>query len=348
MRLDWKAVVGLAVSALLLWWIFRGEDLGTVATAVGEADLRLLLAAVAVATAGFLIRAMRWRILLHPLRPNTSLQNRFSAVSIGFMANNLLPARVGEFARAYAFARMEPVSISGAFGTLVVERFLDGFTLLVLLGVALLSPGFPGFAAEARLEGILEGVVWTLAAVLAGLIALIVWPEPAVRLAERFARWLPGELARPVVDALESFLDGIQVLRSPWLLIQAILWSVGFWCWHAFSFWLGFLAFDIHVGFDAALLVAAVVAFAVAIPSAPGFFGTFHAGAMWGLTVYGVAPPAILAFAFGYHLGGFIPITLIGLWYAWRLGFSLEEMQESEERVEEAVERVHFGGEKAP
>ncbi len=342
MRFDWKAVLGLAISAFLIWWIFRGEDLGAVVGAVARADLPLLLLAVAVATAGFVIRAMRWQILLHPLRRDTGLRNRFAAVSIGFMANNLLPARIGEFARAYALARVEPVSISGAFGTLVVERFLDGMVLLGLLGLALAWPGFPGMGeGVGRMGAMVEIAAWSVGAALVALVALLVWPRPAVRVVGRAAALLPGDLARPVIDTLESFLDGIQVLRSPRLLVLAVLWTVGFWTWHALSFWIGFAAFDIRVGFDAALLVMAVVGFAVAIPSAPGFFGTFHAGALWGLSIYGVAHAPTLAFAFGYHLGGFLPITLIGLWYAWRIGFSMQEMRESEERVEEAVEKVH-------
>ncbi len=82
------------------------------------------------------------------------------------------------------------------------------------------------------------------------------------------------------------------------------------------------------VGFSAALFTEAVVAFAVAIPAAPGFFGTFQAGAALALIdVYGMPGPETLAFAFGYHFGGFIPITLFGLYYAWRLGFSLKDIK---------------------
>ena len=107
------------------------------------------------------------------------------------------------------------------------------------------------------------------------------------------------------------------------------------------AFWVGFRAFGIDVGYDAALFVNAIVAFAVSLPAAPGFFGTFHIGATTGLGVYGVPAAAPLAFAFGFHLGGFFPVTLIGLYYAWKLGFSLKEVKASEERVDEAVEKAH-------
>ena len=130
-----------------------------------------------------------------------------------------------------------------------------------------------------------------------------------------------------MVGALESFLQALKVLRHPVLLTKAVVWSYVFWLWHGLSFWLGFKAFGIDLGFAAAVFTEAVVGFAVAIPAAPGFFGTFQAGADFALSgVYGVAEASALAFAFGYHLGGFFPITIIGLYYAWSIGFSMKDL----------------------
>ena len=113
------------------------------------------------------------------------------------------------------------------------------------------------------------------------------------------------------------------------------------WLWQSLSFWVAFRAFGIYVSYDVALFVNAAVALTVAAPAAPGFFGTFHAGVAAGLGVYGVPAAAATGLAFGFHLGGFIPVTLIGLFYAWRLGFSLGAAKESGTRVEEAVEKAH-------
>jgi uncharacterized membrane protein YbhN (UPF0104 family) len=140
---------------------------------------------------------------------------------------------------------------------------------------------------------------------------------------------------------MEAFLEGLRVLQNPRLFALAVLWSLGVWAWHASSFWVAFRAFGIDLGYDSALFVNAIVAFAVGVPAAPGFFGTFHAGARMGLGVYGVPAASTLAFAFGFHLGGFFPITFIGLYYAWKLGFSFREVETAEERVEEAVEEAH-------
>lgn len=343
----WKAVFGVLVTILLFWWVLHDVDFGEVWAQIRQGDMLLLLAAVSVATFGFVIRAMRWKVLLTPLRPDTTLHSRFAAVSVGFMANNVLPARVGEFARAYVFSKIAPVSASGAFGTLVVERVLDGLTLLSFLLFAIWWPTFPGsdVLAEGRMGSALQVIVVVLAVLIGLMVILIVWPRPFIRAAERVAAKLPGDLARPVVDALEAFLGSLGILRSPVLLVKAVLWSVGFWLFHGVSFWLGMLAFGIDAGpdpFIAAIFTEAVVGFGVAIPSAPGFFGTFHASAEWALTgVYGVPEAQSLAFAFGYHFGGWIPITAIGLWYVWKLGLTLKEVESSEERVEAAVEAEH-------
>jgi uncharacterized protein (TIRG00374 family) len=341
-RRHWgKALVGIVVTGLLLWWALADVTFSEVWANIRTGDMRLLLAAVAVATAGFVIRAMRWKVLLAPVKPDTTLHSRVAAVSIGFMANNLLPARVGEFARAYAFSRLQPVSVSAAFGSLVVERVMDGVILLLLLVGPVLAPGFP--AEEALSTGVgaavFRGGIIAVAVVLAALVIMALWPRTFVRGAEWAAGFLPAAVERPIVGGLEAFLGSVAIMRDPKLLSLGLAWSLFFWTFHGISFWLGMLAFGIDTGFLSALFTEAVVGFGVALPSAPGFFGTFHFAANVALSdVYGVARPQSLAFAFGYHFGGWLPITLIGLWYAWKLGLSLDEVGTAEERVETEIE----------
>jgi uncharacterized protein (TIRG00374 family) len=339
-----KALFGVAVTVLLLWWALKDVSVSEVWASIRHGNLWLLLAAVTVATAGFFIRALRWKVLLAPVKADTGLRSRFAAISIGFMANNTLPARMGEFIRAYSFSRMEPVSAGAAFGSLVVERFLDGVVLLLFLVLTALTPSFP--AADALSEGwgalVLRAAVITVVVVLAVLIMMAAWPRKLISVAEWMAGHLPEKMAGPIVRGLETFLDAIAIMRDPKLLFLGFAWTVFFWTWHAMSFWLGMLAFGIDTGFVSAVFVEAVVGFGVAIPAAPGFIGTFHASAKFALSdVYGVAEPDSLAFAFGYHFGGWVPITVIGLWYAWRLGLSLTDVGAAEEQVEMAIDAAH-------
>ncbi|HSH75547.1 MAG TPA: lysylphosphatidylglycerol synthase transmembrane domain-containing protein [Longimicrobiales bacterium] len=341
-----KALVGVLVTVLLLWWALADVTFSEVWANLRVGNVWLLAAAVFVATFGFFIRALRWKVLLTPVHPSTRLRSRFAAVSIGFMANNILPARVGEFARAYAFGRLEPVSVSAAFGSLVVERFMDGVVLLLFLLLPVLTPGFPTGGALSTGAGgaVLRAGLAAVAVVLLALVVMAVWPRTFVRVAEGVAHLLPRAIERPIVDGLEAFLGSIAIMRDPKLLALGFGWSFFFWSWHGISFWLAMLAFGIDTGFVSAIFTEAVVGFGVALPSAPGFFGTFHFAANLALSdVYGVPEPQSLAFAFGYHFGGWVPITLIGLWYAWKLGFSLSEVGAAEERVEREVEQEAHG-----
>lgn len=338
--LDWKVWLGLAISAAALVWVFKDVDPRHVLHELRRADPLLFAGAVFMATSLFAIRAVRWRPLLQPVKPGIDYHPRFAATCIGFMANNLLPARVGEFVRAYALGRMERIPVTAVFGSLVVERMLDAITVIAFLFAAIAAPGFPRLTAAA---GDVNSAAWFvlgalgIAAVVLGLI--VARPDAAVRLARPIAeRLLPERMRRPAVEGLIALIDGFAALRSPALLLQAVVGSVVLWLAGALSFWLGFMAFGIEAPFSAAVFLQSLVALGVSLPSAPGFFGLFEGFARVGLVgVFGVEPGRAVSFAVGFHIGGFVPITLIGLYYAWRFGISRREMLRSEEMVEAAV-----------
>lgn len=338
----WKPVVGLSVSVLLLWWVFRGEDLGAIGAEVAAADPWWLTGAVFVATAGYLLRAMRWRVLLTPLRPRTGLGARFAATTIGFMVNNLLPARAGEFARAWSLARMEKMRTSACLASLAVERLFDGITVVALLVVSLSLPGFRADTALAgeRVGGAVAGFGTVLAIVVLVVVLVLARPGMARAVARPLASLLPGAAGDRALSILDGLIEGLGSLRSPVLVVRAAVWSLVFWLWHSASFWLGFRAFGIDAGYADALFLNGITALAVAIPSAPGFFGPFEAAVRVALVdVLGVGENPALAFAAGYHIATFIPVTAIGLWYFWRLGFSFREMAPAGKGGEVAMRR---------
>lgn len=344
LRVPWKAVVGVAVSAFFIWWVLRGEDPAEIFAQISRANPWYFSAAILVGMGGFFIRALRWKVLLNPLKADTGLRSRFSSVSIGFALNNIFPARLGEIARAFALSRAESVPVSGTFGSLVVERFLDSIVLVSFFLVPMALPSFPG--ADGLLSGavgaLLRATFGMLTIFLVGLLALLIFPDPLVHAVEKLCRRRPGKAGSRIVSMLETFLQALEALRQPVLLTKAVLWSYTLWFWQGLSFWLAFRAFGIDLGFDAALFTMAAVGFAVAIPAAPGFFGTFQLGTDLALSgVFGVPEPTALAFSFGFHLGGFFPITIIGLYYASRLGFSLGELRGSGVLVTESAEASH-------
>jgi glycosyltransferase 2 family protein len=226
---------------------------------------------------------------------------------------------------------------------------LDGLVVVGLLFAAMAMPGFPALPqsgvdlrAAALLVLVLMGGVGVVLA------ALVVAPGWSARRIERVAnRLLPVAFRRPLLDALHSFLGGIAVLRSGRLLLLSAAWALGQWLFLALSYWLAFRAFGIHeAGFVAAVFLQSLIGLAVAIPSVPGFFGPFQAAAALGLSLWTVPTHKVAAFAIGFHIGGFIPVTLLGLFFLWRTGLSWREVGRSDETVEEraAEQRGEEGG----
>jgi uncharacterized protein (TIRG00374 family) len=340
---DWKAVLGILLSVALLYWALRGVDVAEIMTELRAAHVGWFLLSVLLATIVFPLRAWRWKPLLEVAAPNTPFRARFAATTIGFMGNNLLPARIGEFARAYALARQQDASMVAAFASLIAERLFDALAVVSFLFLAIALPGFPevrelagyDFSAMATTLGIAVGIIILFC------LLLVLWPKRTVHFVEqRIAPVLPRGVRRPLVDALEAFLAGLSSFRSPITILTLVGQTIVIWLVNGLSFWVAFMAFGIHVPFAGALFMQSVVALAVSLPSAPGFFGTFEYAARIVLVeLFLIDVNKAMGFAIGFHLGGFIPVTLIGLYYAWRLGLSWREVEHSEETVEAAIER---------
>jgi glycosyltransferase 2 family protein len=335
----WKGLIGVILSVALLWYAFRDIHFGEVLSEIRGADLWLLGLSAFLITVPFALRALRWGPILRPIYPGTRFRSRYASTCIGFMANNLLPARVGEFARAYSLTRLEPIRLSASFGSLVIERMFDAIMVIGLLLIALSWPGFPD-AGDRGYANIAAVLAVLLAAGFGVLLFLVSRPERATRILERIAvAVLPKRLRRRVVDTLIAFIMGAAVIRDMRLVLQALAWSVAVWLTAGLATWVGFRAFGIDAPFIAAVFLQSIIALAVSLPSAPGFFGLFEAAARVGLVdVWGVDASQAMAFALGFHLAGYFPVTFIGLYYVWRLDFSWRDVEQSEEIVETAVE----------
>jgi glycosyltransferase 2 family protein len=341
MKRHLKTIIGVAVSVLLLGWALRDVSLAEVLRELRNADPLLFVIGIAIAIAGFAVRAVRWGILLRPLGVPVAFRPRFAAVIVGFAANNVLPARIGEFARALSLSRITPVSTSSAFATLVVERIFDAVVLISFLFATMASADFPVTGDIGGIDVRAAARVIAVAMTLAGMVlfAMVVAPAPFVRVAERVAAPLPDGIRRPILAALHSFLAGLGVLRSAPLFLASLGLAAFQWWFTAWSQFITMRAFGItEVPFYGALFLQSLIGLAVAAPSSPGFFGPFEASIKVGLGLWGVSAEKSVPFAVGLHLGGFIPVTLMGVYYVARLNLSWREVQHSGEVVEEQVE----------
>lgn len=310
---DWKFWAGVAVSAVFLYAALHQVDLTRLWEVLRTAAPLALAAAVFLVLSQHVIRALRWRLFLDPVH-STSMQNRLLATLVGFAANCLLPARIGEIIRANYLGVREGFSGSSALATVVVERLFDGLTLLLILQIGLQVTAFP--PEWQALGTSLQAVGFLLLGAYAAIILLLLgfkWKAHAcLELMDRMLFFLPKGFRSKVTHAAWNFSLGIVLLKRSrsWaaaVLLSCLIWSFGLVQIQAVAVSLG-----LHLPFMATFLILAVTSFGVMIPSAPGFIGTFHLAVQYGFLVYGFTPEEGLSAGILLHAAFFVPTILTG------------------------------------
>lgn len=313
-----------------MWWALHDVRLSELLGHLRRARPELFIAAILAVTATFPLRTVRWRYLLRLEGVTLPFRPLWHATAIGFMANNLLPARAGEFARAYAARALTGVRFSTAFASIVVERILDGMTLVALFAVAVIASDFP---ADSAIQGVsVERLALFGGVAFGGLfvaaLAVVRWPSLILGLARRFLRALmPARWAERVSDVLEGMVEGLGALRTPGSIVVVGFWSLVLWLVNGASFWFALRAFGMGTDWSTALVVQGVIAFGVAVPSSPGYWGVFEAATRVSLGLYGIAASDAVSLAISYHVAGMLPITLLGLYSLGRAGLTLRTLQ---------------------
>jgi uncharacterized protein (TIRG00374 family) len=335
MKLGWRGAIGIALSIALLVYALHDVNFRIVGDTLRRSNIALFILSAVTATLIYPLRARRWRVILDPVAPDLPFGELWRATAVGMMIGNIVPARAGELARAYALSTEEPkVGFAAAFASIAVDRVFDAVVILFLLFLAMLDPAFPSgtrIANQPVANWAGTGIIAVLV-LLAALYALVLFPARVLTLYELVVRRLAPKLEARGRDALLAFASGLSVLRAPKRFASVLIWTVLHWLCNALAFWIGFRAVGIATPFTSALFVQGIIAIGVAIPSAPGFFGVFEAIAKESLAVYGVGPDLAVAWAIGFHILSFIPITVIGAVYFARLGLKMGDLGSAAER----------------
>ncbi len=330
-RARWQTVVGAALTLLLLAWTLRDVKPAELLAQLRGANILLLLLAAVVATAIFPLRAVRWTVLLEPIAPGLRFMDAWRAVAIGMMINNVVPARAGEFARAFALAReTRQVSFTSALTSIALDRVFDALVVFMLMFGAMLTPGFPAGATIAGRPATALVGTWGLTVLLvvfSGAVMLAVRPDIMSVIATRVVRAVRPAWEPQVASFVEHAAAGLAVLRSPSRFARVVFWTLLHWLTNALAFWIAFKAVGITAPFSGALFLQGLVSVGVAIPSSPGFFGPFEAFAKAGLQVYSVPVALAVTWAVGFHILSFVPITAFGAYYFSQLGLTLRELR---------------------
>jgi uncharacterized protein (TIRG00374 family) len=339
----------MAVTAVFVgWFVFKNwTKFGDMRNAFEEADWRLALLSLPIYFAGLLVRTIRWQYLLRPVKKVSTLR-LYPVVIIGLMANNILPARAGELARAYVLGQREKISKTTSLGTIAVDRLFDGVTLIPIMLIVAAIAGdkadFPVFGRDLNFAGL--GIVMAaLFGVALAVLFYLAFSDAGRRFLHNVVhRFAPARLKPHVEGLLHSFFDGLHALRSPIDLGIAWVMSLASWLLEATMYYVVARAFGIHEGFEIFLLMTAAANLAIAIVATQGGVGAFELVVSKTIISFASASAAIdiqekaAAYAIGLHALLLVPIVILGLALMWSMDLSFGEMLRGGERTEREAE----------
>jgi uncharacterized protein (TIRG00374 family) len=291
-----KLGLGIAISALFLWAVLRTVSLEQVGQAIAASDLGWILAALGFVLLAYLLKIQRWTVMLRNLGADVGIRQTAAPFVGGVAFNNVLPFRAGDLLRVVAFQRFTGVPRAGQLGTLVLERLLDLFTLMLILFATLTL-----WRIDLRDTALLDGLRLAAFAVAAGIMLFLAAPAP-IRIAVVWGERVVPRL-KPLGEAFLRLSEAVQRLSRPLLLLRLSALSLLAWLAEGGVFYAAARALDLTESpAAAALLALSVGTLSTIIPSSPGYVGTFHfftARMVTGLgaTAVGAAAYAILVHA---------------------------------------------------
>jgi uncharacterized protein (TIRG00374 family) len=332
---------GILLTVFFLWLALRNVDIHAVRDALRHASYGFLVPAALCGALGYCLRTWRWQHILAKTKV-IPFARLFPILMTGFAANNLLPARVGEFVRAYLLGREEGINPSLALATIVVERVCDGLTLIALMAMTLLL--FPIPVADPKLQVVELAATLIFGVATVALVALLFFPRPILSLVRLCLRPVPEKFATKITGLLDAFIEGLEALRSPIALARIAGLSLVVWICEGGTFAFVLLAFPIGLGREewiaATVFLLVFVNLGIMIPSAPGYVGTYQLFAKLALGAFGIAASAAVALSFVAHALQYTLITSVGLLSLWKLGFSPRNLGQMA-RAEQTAAATH-------
>ncbi|HZQ05803.1 MAG TPA: lysylphosphatidylglycerol synthase transmembrane domain-containing protein [Anaerolineae bacterium] len=313
--------LGIIISLALLAFVFYGTDFRTIGDVFRTANYFFLIPALILYFIGVAMRAIRWHFLLRSIKP-IPVTRLFQVTVIGYMANDLLPFRIGELVRAYILGETEQISKASTLVTIVLERVFDGVTMLLFIGTAsFFLPLDQGIRTLLLVGSVL------FAAVVIVLIAFARFRERFDVILDHIFVRLPEPWGARSVKLIDSFFHGLSVLRNPADALAALCFSILAWLFEAGMYAVLALGFNITVPFPVFILATAVANLVTIVPSTPGYIGVFDAPVKSILALFGVDHNVAASFTLLLHATLIVPVVLLGLIFTWRLGLSLGQLQ---------------------
>jgi hypothetical protein len=319
-----QLLIGSVVAAVCLYFAFRGISTHQIILAFRGADPWWILLALGVYATGFLFRAIRWEILIQPIK-TVPWPDLFAPLFIGFLANNILPFRMGEFVRAHITGRKFSISRTASLGTILIERILDTLSFLTTFLVVTLFFPFPAPVKKAACAlGIGCGTI------IGGLIAIIQHQA-------HFRRWVDQSPLAPswkkrLSDSIANLAHGVSSMTYLGHVLAASGLSLVVWTIEGTVLYLMSRSFGVPLGYPRAFFLLFFLGLSVTLPQAPGYVGTVELFGVTALALLGIQKAQALPLILAIHAFQFIFITVFGLWALSKEGISLQKIAQNSKR----------------
>lgn len=315
-----KIILGVLVGVFFVYLSLKGTTVQDVAGGLAKAAYLYILPFLLTVFVMQLMRAWRWGLILSPLGRVGALP-LFAVTNVGFLAITALPARLGELCRPYLVARVSPIGMSAALGTVFVERMLDGAAILTIACIAVFFMPLPYVFIEAS-------VIFFL--IIFGLLSAIAFAifrrDAAFGILVSFAKVLPSKWEKSFHQAFHNFLDSFGIIARGKRLYRILLLSYLIWFIDAFAIYILFVAFNFHLSYVAAFVVMSILIIGIALPTAPGFIGNWHYSCVLGLSIFNIPKTDALAFAVIYHFFSVAIVIILGLAFLPFVKFSFADL----------------------
>lgn len=346
-------ILSIIISIACSWLFARKIEWSLLVNALRQANYWFVIPTLVFSMLIYLVRAFRWQGLLSHIK-QIHVINLLSITFIGFMANNVLPARVGEALRPFLLYKKEDVKFSTAVATVIVERIFDmlGLIILTVIVIALLPHPSGNHhphmvqAVSGRMDGIRESIIpslkkWTevFAGVgvltIASLFLVVIKPDFFKKILLDVCFFLPHKAKDRILGFYDTFVHGLKILENKSLTVWMLVLSLVIWVLSGAEIYLLGFSFNMHLPFMGACLVAICLALAIALPQAPGYIGVFHIAVLKSLDIFGIQTPAAQSYAIVLWAIGVFPSTIVGFLFLWREGIAFRDVVKLEHEIVE-------------
>lgn len=300
-----KTIIGIIISSICVYFAFRGIDWSVVFESIAKVKIPYLLIVTVIYIFGYLIRSFRWHFLLRGVKKVPALK-LFPHIMIGFFLNNILPMRIGEFARAYTSGKKLSMPVSASFGSIVLERTFDGLCFIIIFLISFNFMPFPGWVKRG---GVAAGIFFL--GMMVVLVIVSFNEDRAYMILSRIP--VPKVFKEKIEHFMGDFFMGLRSLRSVKMIGFIIISSLCIWGIELLCFYLMSLAFQLHIELIHVVFIAMCVVLGVMVPAAPGYIGTYELAGRAGLEISGVDPHVGISFILFLHFFQFIIIAALGI-----------------------------------